>query len=162
MNQDYPYPEGGQVRGIFLEWSEGACVCVYMCTYFTAQGTDPFALRDGPQTRVLAVGVALVITLITKQHLERERERERDDSINPNKEPHLPTYVSLFLYIPVHNQHLYGIWGSRPHLGLVVKPPLLAVGSSFSFSFPHRYYFSPLTAAVCTYVYKTLLDIHFT
>ena len=71
------------------------CVCVYMCTYFTAQGTDPFALRDGPQTRVLAVGVALVITLITKQHLERER--ERDNSINPNKKPHLPTYIRISL-----------------------------------------------------------------
>ena len=95
-----------RLEGFFWSGVKGR-VCVYMCTYFTAQGTDPFALRDGPQTRVLAVGVALVITLITKHHLERER--ERDDSINPNKEPHLPTYVSLFLYIPVHNRHLYGI-----------------------------------------------------
>ena len=54
-------------------------MCVCMCTYFTAEGTDPLALGDGPQTRVLAVGMALVITLITKQHLRREREIEKGE-----------------------------------------------------------------------------------
>ena len=54
------------------------CVCVYECTYFIAQGTDPFAFRNGPQPRILAVGVAFFITLITKQHLRREREGERE------------------------------------------------------------------------------------
>lgn len=57
------------------------CVYVCMCTYFTAEGADPLALGDGPQLRVLAVGVALIITLVTKQHLRRERrggEREKE------------------------------------------------------------------------------------
>ena len=40
-----------------------------MTTHFFADGADPLSSRDSPEPRVLAVGVALPVTLITQEHL---------------------------------------------------------------------------------------------
>ena len=53
---------------------------LYTVIYLSTGGTVPLSVRDLPQDWVLAEGVALFITPITKQHLERVRVLKKEDN----------------------------------------------------------------------------------
>ena len=60
--------------------STSISVCMYVLytvIYLSTRGTVPLSVRDLPQDWVLTEGVALFITPITKQHLERVRVLKR-------------------------------------------------------------------------------------